>query len=79
MKKVFLALAVIAMIGLASCAKTKICHCYYDYSGVLGSGTQDLGLAETQTGDCTDLENGTNFNFNYGDLGTGNVRCEKAN
>ena len=33
MKKVLLAIAVIALIGCASCSKTKVCHCYYDYTG----------------------------------------------
>lgn len=79
MKKVLLALAVVALIGFASCSKTKVCHCYYDYTGLLGSGTQDLGLTEINEGNCSDLEtNGTYSTYDFGDLGTGKVRCEKV-
>lgn len=34
MKKVLLAVAVIAMIGLASCSKSKTCVCKYNIYGV---------------------------------------------
>ena len=79
MKKVFLAFAVVALIGLASCSKNKVCHCYYDYTSPLGNGTQDLGLSVIHGGSCTDLEtNGTYSTYDFGDLGTGKVRCEKV-
>lgn len=81
MKKVFLALAVIGLIGFASCSKEKNCHCYYDYTiPVIGtSATKDLGTYHVTDGSCTDFQNNnTNWNFNFGDLGTGTVRCEKV-
>ena len=34
MKKVLLAIAVVAMIGLASCSKSKTCVCTYDIYGI---------------------------------------------
>lgn len=34
MKKVLLAIAVVAMIGLASCSKSKTCICKYTIMGV---------------------------------------------
>lgn len=77
MKKVLLAIAVIALIGCASCSKTKVCHCYYDYTGLTGTGTQDLGQQIINEGSCSDLENQSSFNFNFGTLGTGKVRCVK--
>ena len=68
------------MIGFASCSKEKDCHCYYDYTvPVTGaSGTQDLGVTHIEEGSCSDLENESNFNYNFGTLGTGKVRCEKV-
>lgn len=77
MKKVLLAIAVIALIGCASCSKTKVCHCYYDYTGPTGNGTQDLGQQIINDGTCADLETQSAFNFNFGTLGTGKVRCER--
>jgi len=82
MKKVLLVLAVIGLIGFASCSKEKNCHCYYDYTiPIIGtSATQDLGTYHVTDGSCTDFQNNnTNWNFNFGDLGTGTVRCEKVN
>jgi hypothetical protein len=78
MKKVLLAIAVIGLIGCASCSKFKTCHCYYDYNNVVsGQGTKDLGLYVTE-GSCSDLEKeNSTFNFNFGTLGTGEVRCER--
>jgi hypothetical protein len=78
MKKVLLAIAVIALIGCASCSKWKTCHCYYDYTNVIsGEGTKDLGVYPTQ-GECSDLEDENSmFNFNFGTLGTGVVHCEQ--
>mgnify|MGYP006872990361 FL=1 len=80
MKKVILAIAVLAMMGLASCSKEKDCHCYYDYTiPIIGtSATQDLGVTHIEEGSCSDLENEGSFNYNFGDLGTGKIRCEKV-
>lgn len=81
MKKVFLALAVVAMIGFASCSKEKDCHCYYDYTvPVIGnSATQDLGVYHINEGSCKDFQEQNNgWNINLGDLGTGTVRCERV-
>lgn len=80
MKKVFLALAVVGLIGFASCSKEKKCHCYYDYVvPVIGTNTtQDLGTYQVTDGSCTDFQNqNTDWNFNFGDLGQGTVRCER--
>lgn len=79
MKKVLLAIAVIALIGCASCSKAKICHCYYDYTDLTGaSGTKDIGQRIINEGTCSDLENNqSGFNFDFGSLGSGKVRCEK--
>ena len=81
MKKVLLAVAAVAMIGFASCSKEKDCHCYYDYTvPIVGStGTQDLGVKHITEGSCSDLENeNSGWNINFGDLGTGKIRCEKV-
>lgn len=78
MKKVLLAIAVIALIGCASCSKFKSCHCYYDFTNpVAGQGYQDLGVHPTQ-GSCSDLEKeNSTFNYNFGTLGSGSIRCEQ--
>lgn len=79
MKKVFLALAAVAMIGFTSCSKEKDCHCYYDYTiPIVGtSATQDLGVRHINEGSCSDLANdNSGWNVSFGDLGTGKVRCE---
>lgn len=78
MKKVFLALAVVALVGFASCSKAKVCHCYYDYTGLLGNGSQDLGLFEIKGGSCSDLESNGTLTYDFGELGTGKYRCEKV-
>ena len=82
MKKVFLALAVVGLIGFASCSKEKDCHCYYDYTMPLTgtSATQDLGSYHITDGrSCTEFQNqNNNWNFNFGDLGTGSIRCERV-
>ena len=81
MKKVFLAVAAFALIGLASCSKEKDCHCYYDYTvPIVGtSATQDLGVKHITEGSCSDLEQqNSGWNLNFGDLGTGKIRCEKV-
>ena len=52
MKKVLLALAVIGMIGFASCTKEKNCKCTYkDAQGVEQEFTSTL-----DEGSCADLE-----------------------
>ena len=81
MKKLLLAVAAIAMMGFASCSKEKDCHCYYDYTvPIVGtSTTQDLGVRHITKGSCSDLEQeNSGWNVNFGDLGTGKIRCEKV-
>jgi hypothetical protein len=81
MKKVLLAVAAIALMGFASCSKEKDCHCYYDYTiPIIGTdATQDLGVRHITEGSCKDLESqNSNWNLNFGDLGTGKIRCEKV-
>ena len=52
MKKVLLAIAVVAMIGLASCSKAKDCKC----TATIGGVSVDLGTYHIEEGDCSDLE-----------------------
>ncbi len=52
MKKVFLAIAVIAMIGLASCSKEKQCKCTGKLAGVEISKEVTIDKGEK----CNDLE-----------------------
>lgn len=52
MKKVLLAIAVIALIGCASCSKEKDCKCQAN----LGAVTIDLGTTHITEGSCSDLE-----------------------
>ncbi len=50
MKRVFLSLAVIAMIGLASCDKEKTCKCTTESNGLSVESEEII-----QEGDCSDL------------------------
>lgn len=52
MKKVLLAIAVIALIGCASCSKSKDCKC----TATVGAISVDLGTTHLDEGDCSDLE-----------------------
>lgn len=52
MKKVILALAVLAMIGFASCSKEKDCKC----TATIGGVSVDLGVTHITEGSCSDLE-----------------------
>jgi len=56
MKKVILAVAVIAMIGLASCNKTSTCTCTYsmEVAGVEVSTTTDPAEYEVKSCDKVD-------------------------
>lgn len=81
MKKVLLAVAVLAMIGFASCSKEKDCRCYYDYTvPFIGtSATQDLGVRHITEGSCADLQNqNSGWNVDFGAWGTGTIRCERV-
>lgn len=51
MKKVLLAIAVIALIGCASCSKTKSCKCSYTYMGI----TTTTPAAEYDVKKCSDI------------------------
>lgn len=51
MKRVLLSLAVIAMIGLASCNKEKTCECVTEAAGM--SSTTEVVIEE---GDCSDMD-----------------------
>lgn len=52
MKKVLLAIAVVAMIGLASCSKQKQCKC----TGTLLGTEMSTEVTIDRDGSCNDLE-----------------------
>ena len=51
MKKVLLAIAVIALIGCASCSKTKVCKCSYK----IGPLSYELPAKEYEVKSCSDI------------------------
>ena len=57
MKKVLLAIGIVAMVFLgASCNKQKTCHCTYTVEVLGVSTTTDLGDYTIEVGNCSDLE-----------------------
>lgn len=78
MKKVILAIAVLAMVGLGtSCSKEKTCVCSYDLN-VMGITTNfPLGERVITEGRCSDLENAGAWNLNVGTLAGATFHCEK--
>lgn len=78
MKKVFLALAVVAMIGFASCSKTKTCKCHYNLTVLGVTTTVDLGTRTIENGTCADLENAGEWNAQVGNLANAEFHCERV-
>ena len=63
MKKLFLALAVVGMVGLfSSCSKTKVCHCSYTINVLGVETTVDLDDQTIESGTCADLQNAASWN-----------------
>jgi len=57
MKKLFLAVALVAMVGLcSSCNKEKTCACTYTVDVLGVETTFDLGETVISSGSCSDLE-----------------------
>lgn len=54
MKKVFLSLAVLGMISLASCNKEKDCECVTE-----GGGMDNTTTVTIEEGDCSDMDTET--------------------
>ena len=78
MKKVFLAIGVVAMMVLAaSCSKEKTCVCSYTINTGMGSGTVQLGEKVIESGSCSDLENAGAWNLQVGNLADATFHCEK--
>ena len=76
MKKLFLAVAVISLLGVAtSCNKTKVCHCEYTISVLGVETTTDLGDQTIESGSCSDLENAASWNVPG--ITEGSIHCEK--
>lgn len=78
MKKVILAVAVVAMMVLgASCSKQKTCVCSYTVNSGLGTSTVNLGEKVIESGSCSDLENAGAWNLQIGNLADATFHCEK--
>jgi len=78
MKKVLLAIAVVAMMVLgASCNKQKTCTCSYTVNVLGVSSTVQLGEKVIESGSCSDLENAGAWNLQVGTLGDATFHCEK--
>ena len=78
MKKVFLAVAVVALMVLgASCNKQKTCVCSYTVNVMGVSSTVQLGEQVIESGSCSDLENAGAWNLQVGALGDATFHCEK--
>lgn len=78
MKKVFLAIAVMAMIGFASCSKEKTCKCTYETS--IGGIVSEFPLGEQTIteGSCSDLENNGAWDAQLGNFASVTIHCEKV-
>lgn len=78
MKKVILAIAVLAMLGIGtSCNKEKTCVCSYDINVLGTTTTVPLGEKVITEGRCSDLENAGAWNLNVGNLAGATFHCEK--
>lgn len=76
MKKLFLAIALIGMVGLlASCNKTKVCHCTYTVNVLGVETTYDLADQTIESGSCSDLENAATWNIPG--VTDATIHCEK--
>ena len=78
MKKVLIAIGVVAMVFLgASCNKQKTCVCSYTVTVAGVSNTTQLGEYTIEEGNCSDLEDNGNWNAQIGNLASASVHCEK--
>ena len=78
MKKVLLAMGVVAMMVLAaSCNKQKTCVCEYTINVLGVSSTVQLGEQVIESGSCSDLENAGAWNLQVGALGDATFHCTK--
>ena len=78
MKKVFLAIGIVAMLVLgASCSKQKTCHCEYTVEVLGVSNTTSLGDVTIEEGSCSDLEDNGQWNAQIGNLANASIHCER--
>jgi hypothetical protein len=78
MKKVFLAIGIVAILGLGtSCSKQKTCHCEYTVEVLGVSTTTSLGDFTIEEGSCSDLENNGQWNAQIGNLANAKVHCTR--
>lgn len=76
MKKLFLAVALVAMVVLgASCSKTKVCHCTYTVN-LLGAESSYSSDKTIESGSCSDLENDI-ATWDVPGITAGSIHCEK--
>lgn len=76
MKKLFLALGLVAMVCLgASCNKQKTCVCTYTVEVLGVSTTMELGEKVIESGSCSDLENVATWNVPG--ITEGSIHCER--
>ena len=78
MKKVFLAVAVVALMVLgASCSKEKTCVCTYDGTAFGVAVSISMGERVIE-GSCSELEEeGQWASFNFGQVANGAIHCSK--
>ncbi|MCF0200491.1 MAG: hypothetical protein HUK16_03835 [Bacteroidales bacterium] len=77
MKKVLLAIAVVAMLGFASCSKEKTCKCTYDVNAFGVTTTVPLPERTITSGSCSDLENNGAWSAQIGTVVGAVFHCEK--
>lgn len=78
MKKVLLAIGVVAMLGLGtSCSKEKTCHCEYTVEVLGVSNTTSLGDITIEEGSCSDLEDNGQWNAQIGNLANAKITCTR--
>ena len=78
MKKVLLAIGVVAMIFVgASCNKQKTCVCEYTVEILGVSNTTSLGEVTIEEGSCSDLENNGQWNAQIGNLANAQIHCSR--
>lgn len=75
MKKVLLAIAVVAMIGFSSCSKEKVCKCSYDLTVLGNTTTVQLGEKTITEGSCSDLEHNGAWNAQVGGIVGATIHC----
>lgn len=78
MKKVLLALGVVAMLfASTSCNKEKTCVCSYTINVLGVESTIPLGEKVIDHGTCRDLENAGAWNLSVGTIGDATFHCER--